>query len=143
MGKRKRPATPEGCSDPVVPDGEYPTPKRAKVKALDRANLTREAIKKETGVHRSTQSRWLNQAERRPGKERSGRPLLLNKIKLEQMIRKLQGRYNERTRSWEELATDQEFFPLPAYPPLAWYTSSARTVQRYFNNAGFHKCRAC
>ena len=53
MGKRKRPAIPKGCSNPVIPGGEYPIPKRAKVKALDRVNLTREAIKKETGVYRS------------------------------------------------------------------------------------------
>ena len=52
MPKRMRPATPEGFSDPVVPGGEYPTPKRAKVKALDCAGVSRKDIKKEIGVIR-------------------------------------------------------------------------------------------
>ena len=136
MPARKRALTPTFSSDPISPGHEWSTPKRAKVIALDREGCSRKEIRKATHVPERTQTTIINQPTRRLGKERSGRPPLIDQETVQKMIKALQGRYNERKKPWDLIA--EEFTSSEFGPPL-----SARTVRRYINSAGYYKCRAC
>ena len=52
MFKYMRPITLKGFSNPIIPGGKYPTFKRAKVKALDYAGVSRKNIKEKIGISR-------------------------------------------------------------------------------------------
>ena len=134
MPARKRPLTPTFSSDPISPGHEWSTPKRVKVIALDREGYSRKEIRKATHVPERTQIDIINQPTRRPGKQRSGRPPTIDQETVEKMVKALQGRYNKRKKLWDLIATEfigSEFSPL----------LSARTVKRYLNKTGYHKCR--
>ena len=98
MPARKRPLTPTFSSDPVSPGHEWSTPKRAKVIALDQEGYSRKEIRKATHVPERTQTTFINQPTRRPGKARSRRPPTVDKETIAKIVKALQGRYNERKK---------------------------------------------
>ena len=140
MPKRKRYATPILSSDP--PEHEHYTPKRQKVFDYDEEGKSRGQIRELTGIPERSQTRILSEGVvRRSKKEKySGRPRKLDDGTIQKMIKSLEGHYKQRVESWDDLALqfgyDEE--ERPNAPPL-----SARTVKRYLNQAGYHKCRAC
>ena len=95
-----------------------------------------------TGIPERSQTRILSEGVvRRSKKEKySGRPRKLDDGTIQKMIKSLEGHYKQRVESWDNLALqfgyDEE--ERPNAPLLL-----ARTVKRYLNQAGYHKCRAC
>ena len=148
MPKRKRYPTPLLSSDPAEKH-EHSTPTRRAIQALDQAGHGRAEIESITHVQPRTQTRILeSNTYHRPGRERDGRPCLLDQDTVEKMIKSLQGHYKTRTKSWDDLANDYRYSN-PYWDEDAgdWkhprLTITGKTVKRYLNEAGYHKCRAC
>ena len=91
MPKRKRYPTPISSSDPAEKH-EHSIPTRRAVQALDQAGHGRAEIESITHVQPRTQTRILqSNTYHRPGRERGGRPCLLDQDTVEKMIKSLQG----------------------------------------------------
>ena len=127
----KRIRTPEPADNKPTASAEWTTPTRARVQQLKKLNYSALDIRIQTGVPERSQYRMLNAPVRRPGNERAGRPCKLDQDSVQKMIKALNGHYDRRRWSWEEL---RNRFKLQC---------TALTVKRAFNEARYYKCRAC
>jgi len=53
-------------------------------------------VRKETGIPQRTQLTWLKAPVRRPGAERSGRPIKLNQDTVKKMVKHMKEHYDRR-----------------------------------------------
>ncbi len=127
----KRPRTPDLEDNRPSAASEWTTPIRARVKQLRKSGFSGLDVRKETGVLQRTQLTWLKAPVRRPGAERSGRPIKLDEDTVKKMVKHMEGHYDRRIWSWQDCVTEFQL------------NCCSTTVKNHFNQAGYYKCRCC
>ncbi|KAI4208928.1 MAG: hypothetical protein LQ349_009594, partial [Xanthoria aureola] len=114
-----------------IPQKHLTTPQKSKVKTLKRQGFSATEIWKETGVKKRQQNQVNASISLRTTPRKRHRRGKINDDTIQKIIKALEGHYNRRTWSWEEL---RKHFRLDC---------TEATVKKTINNAGYHKCRAC
>jgi hypothetical protein len=112
---------------------EWDTPPRVRVRILRATGLSTNETREITGVPRRTQYRIRHAlSDRRDGAAiHPGRPPSVTEPMLWHIIEDIQGRFNERTLSWDELAAKHKL-------PI-----KGRRLKELMNAIGYTKCKAC
>lgn len=125
-------------SSPRSPRRNWPTPKRAEVRALRRrfpwSTLNNHTIFRIAGVPERTGYRILaaeSSRKSRKRKEHAGAPTKLSDDQVQDIIEWFTGDYKARISTWREI---KEEFNLDC----SW-----QTIRRRLNAHGYHKCKAC
>ena len=115
------------------PTGEWTSPKRKVVRSRCRKdNISAAKVSRLELVPVSTVKDMLKQETcHRPGRNRSGRPPLVNERTVRQLIRAIRASVDGRFSSYGKLAKEMGI------------KAHRTTIKRALNNAGYYKCAAC
>ena len=111
---------------------EHDTPKRAKAQ-YSRAHTKKSnyEIAGDLDTAESNVRRWVKMLTPQTRRSTRGRKHKIDRDTVHKMISAMQGHYNERIKSWNELIEEWKL------------DISDRTLQRAFSKEGYHKCKAC
>ena len=83
---------------------EYETPRRSRFRAYLEEGHSQSRAAQLTRVPRSTARDWISTGDRRPGKERPGRPPIISEEKMKEIIQWMTGHFDRRAMPLQEIA---------------------------------------
>ncbi|KAH8757831.1 hypothetical protein F5882DRAFT_417734 [Hyaloscypha sp. PMI_1271] len=105
---------------------EYETPRRSRFRAYLEEGYSTSRAAHLAKVPRSTARGWISTGDRRPGKERPGRPLIISDEKMKEITEWMTGHFDRRAMPLHQIA---EVFDIKA---------TDRTLLNAFARHGYH-----